>query len=206
MSTLSEKTIKLYVNLKDKTERESIDPLSSITAALAKSEKTDTAFLRIDFSPLYDEKWRHGTPKKIFETPILPAFIKSILLSNWFWLKIALFPFTLTISFLSLLSHAGNTEEKTEDAHKKAEEKFDGFGYGVQLIVGKLSTNKTPPKEIASSLAIFSQSNGAKFEFHRPFQGQYNEIKKNYPLYRTILSSTELAGLVHLPTIYVQTP
>lgn len=35
-------TIKLYVNLKDRTEKESIDPLSSLTSALVKIPKNET--------------------------------------------------------------------------------------------------------------------------------------------------------------------
>jgi hypothetical protein len=48
----------MYANLKDRTEKEGIDPLSSLTAALAKSERTETTFIRIDFSPVPDKRWR----------------------------------------------------------------------------------------------------------------------------------------------------
>lgn len=34
-------TLKLYVNLKDRTEKDSIDPLSSLTSALVKIPKGD---------------------------------------------------------------------------------------------------------------------------------------------------------------------
>jgi len=55
---ISGETIKLYANLKDRTEKESIDPLSSITSILAKSAKDETAFFRVDFSPISDHDWR----------------------------------------------------------------------------------------------------------------------------------------------------
>jgi hypothetical protein len=34
----------------------------------------------------------------------------------------------------------------------------------------------------------------------------YNKIPKKFSEYRTLLSATELAGIIHLPTIYVKTP
>lgn len=51
------KTIKLYGGLKDKTERESIDPISSITSALAKVPKDEIALFHISFCPKKDA-WR----------------------------------------------------------------------------------------------------------------------------------------------------
>jgi hypothetical protein len=51
-------TLKLYVSMKDRTEKESIDPLSSLTSALSKCKREDTAFIRIDFAPLPDHAWR----------------------------------------------------------------------------------------------------------------------------------------------------
>ncbi len=44
--------------MKDRTEKESIDPLSSLTGALAKYERDEIAFTRIDFTPLDDKRWR----------------------------------------------------------------------------------------------------------------------------------------------------
>ncbi len=52
LSRLSTDTIKLYLNLKDRTEKELIDPLSSITSVLSKTPKSEVAFFRVDFSPL----------------------------------------------------------------------------------------------------------------------------------------------------------
>lgn len=51
-------TLKLYANLKDKTEKEAIDPLSSITSALSKYPRNDTCFIRVDFTPMRDEAWK----------------------------------------------------------------------------------------------------------------------------------------------------
>jgi hypothetical protein len=51
-------TLKLYVSMKDRTEKESIDPISSLTSALSKCCRGDTAFIRVDFAPLPDHAWR----------------------------------------------------------------------------------------------------------------------------------------------------
>jgi hypothetical protein len=82
LSHISSDTIKLYANLKDRTEKEGIDPLSPITSVLSKSQKTETVFLRVDFSPLSDHDWREHTERMIIEMRI-PDFVKLILLSNW---------------------------------------------------------------------------------------------------------------------------
>lgn len=79
---ITDETLKVYVNLKDRTEKESIDPLSSITSALAKCEKSETAFIRCDFSPLPDDSWRSGTRAKIIENHSLPTFLKPFLLAH----------------------------------------------------------------------------------------------------------------------------
>jgi hypothetical protein len=58
MHHIESETLKIYVSLKDRTEKETIDPLSSITSALAKAEKHTTTFVRVDFQPLADHLWR----------------------------------------------------------------------------------------------------------------------------------------------------
>ena len=68
------------------------------------------------------------------------------------------------------------------------------------------STKSHRTKEIASSLTFFSSPNGAKFVANKVAKKMYSETKKTYSPYRSILSVTELAGLVHMPTMYVKTP
>jgi hypothetical protein len=104
LSSISGNTIKLYANLKDRTEKESIDPLSSITSVLAKSKKEETAFFRVDFSPIPDSDWRKNTKRSIIENANIPNIIKLFLLSNWWWMRLLIFPFTLIAHILSFLS------------------------------------------------------------------------------------------------------
>lgn len=58
LAHISADPIKLYVNLQDRTEKETIDPLSSITSVLQKSTKSEIAFVRVDFAPIADSAWR----------------------------------------------------------------------------------------------------------------------------------------------------
>ena len=70
------------------------------------------------------------------------------------------------------------------------------------------SVGKSSPvtRELASSLNIFSQPNGARFVVKRPKKCLYKDTLRPYSKFRSILSVTELAGLVHMPTMYIKTP
>ena len=212
LSHISGDTIKLYANLKDRTEKEGIDPLSGITSVLAKSAKTETVFLRVDFSPLSDHDWREHTERAIIEMHI-PDFAKVFLLSNWWWIRLLVFPFTLLASIASFIVGGGENSEQ-RDSHTdndrskgdKSESKFDSYGYSTQIILASVGQTSATTRELASSLHIFSQPNGAKLVTGRPYQMTYSKTLTNYSKYRSILSVTELAGLVHMPTIYVRTP
>ncbi len=203
-------TIKLYANLKDRTEKEGIDPLSGITSVLAKSAKTETVFLRVDFSPLSDHDWREHTERSIIEMHI-PDFAKLFLLSNWWWIRVLAFPFTLLAHIASFLTGWSRTDDEYGTSEKKEkwetnESKFDSYGYSTQIILASIGQKSTATRELASSLHIFSQPNGAKLITGRPYQTTYAKTLGSYSKYRSILSVTELAGLVHMPTIYVRTP
>lgn len=207
VSHISEKTIKLYINLKDRTEKESIDPLSSITSALSKYKKEDIVFFRCDFSPLADRTWRHGIREKIIINPLIPTFLKEALLKYWSWIQILLFPIIFLGKILGfLIDSSEHTEYSTTNTHDKTETKFENFWYATRILVGvsKISTSNT--QELANSLQIFSHPNGEKFIFSRPKIQSYGAIKTMFSKYRNILSVTELAGLIHLPTLYVKTP
>lgn len=103
LAHLDTETLKLYVSMKDRTEKESIDPLSSLTSALSKCKREDTAFVRVDFAPIPDSDWKTGSQKKIIETHLLPNFAKIILLTYWKWIRVVLFPFVIVVRFFTLL-------------------------------------------------------------------------------------------------------
>ncbi len=93
-----------------------------------------------------------------------------------------------------------------EDNHHKQETKFENFGYATRILVGASTNGKTNTRELAASLHIFSHPTGAKFELTKPKSRPYGTIPLSFAKFRNILSVTELAGLIHLPTIYVKTP
>jgi hypothetical protein len=211
LSHISGDTIKLYANLKDRTEKESIDPLSSITSVLAKSAKNETVFFRVDFSPLSDHDWREHTEREIIESHRLPDFTKIFLLVNWWWIRFLVFPFTMLAHVASFLMGGTHTDEEhahpdKKEAREKQENKFETYGYSVQIILASLGKTTSITRELSSSLNIFSSPGGAKLVVKRPKKAIYKDTLKTYSKYRSILSVTELAGLVHLPTIYVKTP
>ena len=53
---------------------------------------------------------------------------------------------------------------------------------------------------------IFSSPSGAKIQIKRPKRIAYNQTLSGKHTFFNLLSTTELAGLVHLPTLYVKTP
>lgn len=198
---LSTDLIKLYINLKDRTEKETIDPISPLTSVLSKWEKNETAFFRVDFSPIEDFKFRTWYAKKIIEKNY-PNFIKKFLLNNFWWLKIVSFPFILIVKIFGFFI---GWNEKIEN--KKEEEnvpKFETFGYSTRIIIASQNSRQTT--EMWTSLNIFSSPNWNKFANKKIKKKFYFDTKKNFSIYKSILSVTELAGIVHMPTIYVKTP
>ena len=214
LAHVSGDTIKLYANLKDRTEKESIDPLSSISSVLAKSPKDETVFFRVDFAPLSDHAWREHTERAIIESTRIPDIAKVFLLANWWWIRVFAVPFILLARLFSFLiagheSHSDDHEhdkKEHKDGKDKKENKFEAYGYSVRILIASLTEKTAITRELSSSLNIFSQPNGAKFLVKRPKSAIYRDTLGKYSRYRSILSVTELAGLVHLPTIYVKTP
>ena len=198
LSHISGDTIKLYANLKDRTEKESIDPLSSITSVLAKSAKNETAFFRVDFSPISDHDWREHTSRSIIESPRLPDFAKIFLLMNWWWIRFCIFPFTFFAHIVSFLMGGTHSDEEhhtpdKKDTKEKQENKFETYGYSCRIILASLGKTTSITRELSSSLNIFSSPSGAKLIVKRPKLSTYQDTLGKYSKYRSILSITELA-------------
>jgi len=208
LAHIDSETLKLYVSMKDRTEKESIDPLSSLTSALSKIKREDTGFIRVDFAPLPDHDWREWSQRKIIETHLLPTFAKAFILQNWSWIRVGLFPFVVLAKFFALLaprSEEGEHGHKEEHAKEwKTEAKFDNYGYAVRILVGASGESST--RDTSAALSIYSSPKGGHLALTRARKIPYSRIPKKFSKYRTLLTTTELAGLIHLPTIYVKTP
>ncbi len=208
-------TLKLYVNMKDRTEKDSIDPLSSLTSALTKLRKEDIGAFIIDFAPLHDHVWRTEDKKTLLSTHLLPSFLKSKLLHIYDYIAWIFFPVSLISKLFHFLVPDSGDEhgEKKHDEHGgkiEKESKTDAYGYSVRITVAKNESetigDELALKELGSSLNIFANPSGNHFVVKNQKHTSYEHIPTSLRKSAMILNSTELAGLVHLPTLYVKTP
>lgn len=206
-------SIKFYVNLKDRTEKESVDPLSSLTSALSKTPKDEYSAYIIDFGPIEDRVWRHESHKVIWDSHIIPSFAKMHLLHLWSWIGWMFLPLTWSRKVIQFLAPWEDDDHSPHDEHEKpsrVETKAEWYGYQVQIRVIKNQKNPIQDevllKELAGSMNIFANPKGNHFEMKRSKSIDKIPVLRKLPTKSMILSSTELAGLVHMPTLYVKTP
>lgn len=72
--------LKIYTEFKDRSEKESVDPLSSITGALSQTGKGDTTVLQVNFRPILDKEWKSSHTVEILKSK-RPKWLKKFLLS-----------------------------------------------------------------------------------------------------------------------------
>lgn len=118
--------IKIYTDFKEKSEKESVDPFSSITGALQKGGKNDTKLIQVRFSPIHDTAWKD--PKKIaILTSDLPKWLQKAYLSEYglAW-KIGLFPIMVFIKLVLLVvrPHGHEEEAKIKDKNDPIDRKL----------------------------------------------------------------------------------
>jgi len=162
--------IKIYTDFKEKSEKESVDPFSSITGALQKGGKGDTKCIQIRFSPIADITWKDPKKIAIFTSPS-PKWLKKVYLSKYAlaW-KIGLFPFLIFIKIILLVfrPHEHVEEVVSKEKNDPIERKISGFGFSVGINIGCFGTDavtaKITIKETVSSLNIFSISGGNGFK------------------------------------------
>ena len=61
-------------------------------------------------------------------------------------------------------------------------------------------------KEAATSLSIFARPESNAFKVEAPAPDESGSLRQRKNAEAIVLNSAELAGMVHLPTIYVKTP
>lgn len=206
--------IKIYTDFKEKTEKGNIDPFSSITSALTKWWDKNIKFFQVNFSPIWDNVWKDEKIIDILSTNY-PDFIKNILISRYYIIiKIICWPFYIIFKWLGLIFNPQKmvkySTTKKEEKDKEVEKKLSGFWYWVSVNIGfewegEINA-KVAIKEMISSLNIFNIPWQNGFELWKIIVDKSDILKKRLNTKDIILSSAELAWLVHLPTIYVQTP
>lgn len=124
--------IRIYTSFKDRTEKESIDPFSSITSAIV-SGNNGVRMLQVNFCPAADREWKSDRIRAIAASGY-PKFIKKILLSKYFWILKALwFPIGIIVSSIMLITSSPTPQKKGKEENPKKtkddllEKKFEGF-------------------------------------------------------------------------------
>lgn len=204
-----------YFPVKSYTDfKEDIDPFSSITSSLNKGNSTNTTFIQVNFSPVHDDTWKDLNR---INTVLLkaPKFIRNFLLSPYFkFLKIILLPVYYLLQLFVLLF---NNEKKSKEKPSKEKEinatimkKLSQFWYKTSICVWVETDSefeaKVNIKELVTALNFFSISGQNWFELDKIKKDTINSISKRINNKKFVLNTAELAWLVHLPTLYVQTP
>lgn len=211
-----------------------VDPFSSLTGALSKTETYSLNTFQVNFRPSQAKSWKKNAKNiiKVLTSSHSP-FVKKILLHPAYkYFKILFFPFILLGKFIRLLIWRGDeTEQKVEDAEEntsgdqtkdilenpdKIDAKFltklSSEAYEVDINVICASDDaferRSAISEIASTLSVYSQfgQNSLRISNISQNLGDIFSAKKRNIITKNILSTSELSGLVHLPTNYVKTP
>jgi len=210
--------IKTYANFDDKTEKDIVvDPLSALTSALHKSSWDSIKIIQINFSPLWCNSWKSDKHERILYSNNI-NFIKNILLSRtWYskyFLYILIYFYKILTLFISKTEEELNNKDSKEDIFR---EKLCSFWFETSINIWYFNsenqnkskykiTDKIKIKNIANSLAIFSKSGSNNFVLKKVKTDKKLFLKHRTSNKHFILNTIELAWLVHLPTIYVQTP
>jgi hypothetical protein len=212
-----------------------IDPFSSLTGALSKTGKYTMNTFQVNFRPASSKSWKKDAAKIIkILTSGYPKIIKKILLHPTYkYLKILMFPFILIWRFISLLIRRNSeeviapiseweektTSDQTKDILENPDKidtkflsKLSSEGYEVDINIVCAGENdievRSAISEIASTLSVYTQfgQNGLRLENISQRESDIKNAKNRVITRKSILSTPELSGFVHLPTNYVKTP
>jgi hypothetical protein len=206
--------IKTYTQLKDKSEKETIDPLSSLTSSLAKCRKQDIAVTQFCFTPITDDAWKSEKLIKIHTShdPYWKKKLKMIPFS--FVLFLLLKPFQWLFQFMKFVAqgssdHAHDEHHDESDEEKMMYEKTALFGYSTTLRLASLSSDpmlsKVMLREMVTAMSIFGRPDSNKLVPNKN-PGVIGDMLARKNSGGIILNTAEVAGIFHMPTIYVQTP
>jgi len=220
-------SLKTFDLLSESTKGTEIDPYGSITSALSKTGKYTLNTFQVNFTPVHARSWKKDAKKII---PILtsnyPKFLKNILVHPFFkYFKILFFPILLVFKLIGLLiprweedkveKEDGEKEEATEDKveiNTKFLDKLSSEWYNTTVNVICASEDnvesRSSIREIFSTLSVFDNfwQNKLRLQSLSRSAIDIHHAKMREVIGRDILSTSELAWLVHLPTNYVKTP
>lgn len=211
-----------------------IDPFSSLTGALSKTWVYTLNTFQVNFRPVTSNSWKKDAKRTIqILTSSYPNIIKNIMLHPGYKIaKIAVFPLVIlwklislaipkpeTIDIKPLETDEKITADKTKDILENPDKidpkfltKLSSEAYEVDINIISAGENdmevRSAITEIASTLSVYTQfgQNGLKLEKISKLSQDIDSAKQRSIQYKTILSTPELSGFVHLPTTYVKTP
>ena len=209
-----------------------IDPFGSLTWALSKTGKYTLNTFQVNFRPAHSQYWKKDA-KKIIKilTSSYPRFVKNIFLHPAYkYFKILFFPFIILAKVTALIFGKNNQEipqnieeesilDKTKDILENPDKidtkflsKLSSEWYEVDINIVCAGEDilevRSAINEIASTLSVYTHfwQNALKLEKVSQSIFDIESVKNRNIVRANILSSPELAGLVHLPTNYVKTP
>ncbi len=198
--------IKNFVELQEKWANSTIDPYGSITSSLIKTWRNTLNWIQINFSPIWDDNWKKDKTRIITILTWKQAkFIKKFLLKpKKMWFKILTSPFVL----LGKLVKKKDVELKDEIFKPKLALNWFWVDINIFSAWEDLFETKGNIKEIFSTLWVFSMSWSNWFKLWDISNDETwaLRLKSRKTKDSAILSTWELAWLVHLPTNYVKTP
>ena len=210
-----------------------VDPFGSLTGALSKTGKYTLNTFQVNFRPVSGKKWKKDAARTIkILTSGYPRFLKNLMLHPIFkYLKILLFPFILLWKLLRLLFSRDSDEaipaqteeavswDKTKDILENPDKidpkflsKLTSEWYEVDINVICAGEDdievRSAIQEISSTLSVYTffGQNSLRLKWVSKSLADIVMVKERQFSGRSILSTPELAGLVHLPTNYVKTP
>ncbi|MCH8519022.1 type IV secretion system DNA-binding domain-containing protein [Candidatus Gracilibacteria bacterium] len=196
-----------------------VDPYSAITSALSKTGKYTLTSFSVHFRPLPNYKWKKRSEyiSKVLQSSLPKSLQKLLLHPSYSFLKILFYPFIFFGKILSFLIVGG--ESQKEEVLSSGEETQNPFfnklsreAYEVDITLLAASESDIEShssiKEIASTLSVYTLfgQNALKLKYVSQSLPKIQAAKNRTLQVKNILSTTELAGLVHLPTSYVTTP
>lgn len=196
------KPLKIYSDFKERSEKETVDPLSSITGALAKSANPDLTVFQVVFRSAHDDEWKSEKIVSVM-TGHAPKFVKKILLSPASGLvKLLVFPFILLAKFVMIVvqgSVQGHSEDHGGEHDKKSplEEKLKSFGYKASVRVASFASNepvaRAALREAATSMSIFARPESNAFRVDAPAPDVSGALASRSNAGNVVLNSAELA-------------
>lgn len=196
-----------------------LDPYGAITSALSKTWKYTLTSFGVHFRPIPAKKWKKRSDYTISVlTSGLPHSVQKLMLHpSYSFLKILFIPFMYLGKLLSfIIVWSPQSEqwlwENMQEENNPFSQKLSREAYEVDITILAASESDIESRssigEIASTLSMYSLfgQNALRLKYISQSLSLAESVKRRKFTHKNILTTSELAWLVHLPTSYVTTP